>query len=42
MGVHGSDSTPECLEGVPSPGGQQEEEESVVLHFQVIHYQKKS
>ena len=35
-------STLECWEGVPSPGGQQEEEHRVVLHVQVEHYQKNS
>ena len=33
-------STPECWEGVPSPGGQQEEEHGVDLHVPVEHYQK--
>ena len=35
-------STPECQEGVPSPGGQQEEEHRLVLHVQLEYYQKKS
>ena len=42
MGVLGSDkapSIPECQGGVPSPGGQGEEEHRVVHHVQGEHYQ---
>ena len=35
-------STLECQEGVLSPVGQRDEENSVVHHVQVEHYQKKS
>ena len=35
-------STPECQEGVPSPGGQRREEHRSVHHVQVEYYQKKS
>ena len=40
MGVHGLEapSTPECLEGVPSPGGEQKE--GPPNHVQVEHYKK--
>ena len=35
-------STSEYWEGVPSPGGQQEEEHKVVVQVQVEHYHNKS
>ena len=35
-------STSECQEGVPSLGGQQEEEHRVFLYIQVEHFHKKS
>ena len=33
--------TPECQEGVPSPGGQQEVEHGGVKHVHGEHYQRK-
>ena len=34
-------SNPVCLEGVPSPDGQQEGEHRVVHHVQGEHYQRQ-
>ena len=33
-------STPDCQEGVPSPGGQQDEEDMVVHNVQGKQYQR--